>query len=211
MGNIDALIANLARDTAAVKPAPHPYMLSLQWTGIAAVYLILTLVLSGLRPDLMLKLQEPWFVTEIVTLVLIFVATSLSAAILSFPDLHQKRSAVLAPGLTFILFLVAIVCSWIADSPPAPLPVHNFECTISITLVALLPAAWTLYVMRKFASTHSYWAGSIALLFAFSVGALWLRLHEMNDSILHVVEWHYLPMLVFGLAGLWLGKTLLKW
>jgi hypothetical protein len=65
--------------------------------------------------------------------------------------------------------------------------------------------------MRKYASTHSYWAGSIALLFAFSVGALWLRLHEINDSILHVVEWHYLPMLGFGLAGLWLGKTLLKW
>ena len=211
MGNIDDLIDRLAQDTAAVKPAPHPYLLSLQWTGVAAVYLFLALVFSGLRPDLMLKFHEPWFFAEIAALVCIFVATSLSAAILAFPDLHQKRGAAFAPVLTFILFLLAIVCAWIADSPPAPLPVHSFECTISITLVALLPAVWTLYVMRKYASTHSYWAGSIALLFAFSVGALWLRLHEMNDSILHVVEWHYLPMIVFGLGGLWLGKKLLKW
>jgi hypothetical protein len=65
--------------------------------------------------------------------------------------------------------------------------------------------------MRKFASTHYHWAGSIALLFAFSVGALWLRLHEANDSVMHVVEWHYLPMIAFGIAGWLLGKTLLKW
>jgi len=211
MGNIDDLIDKLARDTAVVKPAPHPYLLSLQWMGVAAAYLILALVFSGLRPDLMLNLQQPWFVTEIAALVCIFIATSLSAALLAFPDLHQKRSAAFAPALAFVLFLLVMFCAWNADSPPAPLPVHSFECTISITLVALLPAAWTLYVMRKYASTHCRWAGSIALLFAFSVGALWLRLYEINDSILHVVEWHYLPMIVFGLAGLWLGKTVLKW
>lgn len=211
MGNIDDLIDRLAQDTAAVKPAPHPYLLSLQWLGGAVAYLFLALVFSGPRPDLMLKLQEPWFVTEIAALVSIFVATSLSAALLAFPDLYQKRGAVLAPVLSFVLFLLVIFCAWIADNPPAPLPVHSYECTICIILVALLPAAWTFYVMRKFASTHGQWAGSIALLFAFSVGALWLRLNEMNDSILHVVEWHYLPMLVFGLAGMWLGNKLLKW
>ena len=211
MGKIDDLIDRLAQDTEAVKPAPHPYLLCVQWTGVAAVYLILLLVFSGLRPDLMLNLQEPWFVAEIVALVGILVATSLGAALLAFPDLHQKRGVAFAPALTFVLFLLVMFCAWTADSPPALLPDHSFECTISITLVALLPAVWTLYVMRKYASTHGHWAGSIALLFAFSVGALWLRLHEINDSILHVIEWHYLPMLVFGLAGMWLGKTLLKW
>ena len=211
MGNIDDLIEKLARDTAGVNPAPHPYMLSLQWTGVAAAYLILALVFSGVRPDLMLNLQEPWFVAEIVALVGILVATSLGAALLAFPDLHQKRGVAFAPALTFVLFLLVMFCAWTADSPPALLPDHSFECTISITLVALLPAIWTLYIMRKYASTHCRWAGGIALLFAFSVGALWLRLHEINDSIPHVVEWHYLPMIVFGLTGLRLGKTLLKW
>jgi hypothetical protein len=65
--------------------------------------------------------------------------------------------------------------------------------------------------MRKYASTHYRLAGSVALLFSFSVGALWLRLHEMTDSIVHVIEWHYLPMLVIGIVGLWLGQRLLKW
>jgi len=65
--------------------------------------------------------------------------------------------------------------AWQADNPPAPLPVHSFECTRSIALLSLLPAAWMFYMMRKFASTHYHWAGSIAFLFAFSVGALWER------------------------------------
>lgn len=211
MGNTEELIAKLALDTEAVKPAPHPYALSLKWMGWAVAYLLLSLMFSGLRPDLMLKLHETWFVAEIAALVCIFVATSLSAALLSFPDMHQMPRLAFAPIITFALFLLVMLLAWQADNPPAPLPIHSFECTISITLFSLLPAAWTFYAMRKFASTHYHWAGSIALLFAFSVGALWLRLHEINDSIMHVVEWHYLPMIAFGIVGWWLGKKILKW
>ena len=211
MENIDELIGKLAQDAAVVKPAPHPYVLSLKWMGWAAAYLILSLALSGLRPDLMSKLHEPLFVAEIAALLGMFISTSISAALLAFPDLHQKRGVAFMPVAMFALFVLFIALAWHADSPPAPLPVHSFECTLSILLVSLLPAAWTLYAMRKFASTHYRWAGSIALLSAFSVGALWLRLHEVNDSILHLVEWHYLPMIACGIAGLWLGKKFLKW
>jgi len=211
MENIDDLINKLAQDAAAVKPAPHPYVLSLKWMGAAAAYLAVSLAVSGLRPDLMSKFHETWFAAEIVTLLGIFIATPFSAALLSFPDLHQKRGMAFAPVALFALFLLVILFAWNADSPPAPLPVHSFECTLSILLVALLPATWTFYAMRKFASTHYHWAGSIALLSAFSVGALWLRLHEINDSIMHLILWHYLPMLACGFAGLWLGKKILKW
>jgi len=211
MGNIEELIDQLAQETKAVKPAPHPYFLSLKWIGAAAIYLIISLALSGLRPDMAAKLHDPWFAAEIVALICIFVTTSVSAALLSFPDLHQMRRLAFAPVITFALFALLIFFAWQADNPPAPLPVHSFECTVSITLVLLLPAVWTFYAMRKFASTHYHWAGSIALLSAFSVSALWLRLHELNDSIMHVVQWHYLPMIAFGIAGLWLGKKVLKW
>lgn len=211
MENIDDLIDKLAQDATTVKAAPHPYMLSLKLAGWGTAYLILSLAISGPRPDLLEKFHQTWFAAEIAALIGIFISTSVSAALLAFPDLHQKRGAVFAPVLMFALFLLVILFAWHADTPPAPLPVHSFECTLSITLVSLLPAVWTFYVMRKFASTHYQWAGSIALLSAFSVGALWLRLHEVNDSILHLLEWHYLPMIAFGIVGLWLGKKILKW
>jgi len=211
MENIDDLVARLAQDASAVKPAPHPFLLSLKWMGAAAIYLAVSLAFSGLRPDWFERLHNTWFVAELLALLGIFIVTSLSAALLAFPDLHQKRALVFAPVLPFLVFLLVMFFAWRADSPPAALPVHSFECTIGIMLMALLPAVWTFYSMRSYASTHSQWAGGVALLSAFSVGALWLRLHEANDSISHVIVWHYLPMLVIGLIGMWLGKRLLKW
>ena len=211
MENIEELIVKLALNLEAVQPAPHPFILSLKWMGWAAAYLILSLAFSGLRPDLGLKLHEPWFIAEIAALVGIFVAISLSAALLSFPDMHQMRRLAFVPLFAFVLFVLVIFLAWQADSPPSPLPIHSFECTIGITLFSLFPAGCTFYAMRKFASTHYHWAGCIALLSAFSVGALWLRLHEVNDSITHVIQWHYLPMMVSGMVGLWLGKKILNW
>lgn len=211
MANINELINRLAKDGAAVKPAPHPLVLSLVWTAFAVVYIGVSLMISGSRPDLMLKLQEPLFAAEIATLAGVFIATCLSSALLSFPDLHQMRRVVYAPAIAFVLFVLAMFFAWQADSPPTQLPAHNMECTFMITLVAILPATWTFYVMRKYASTHQYWAGSTALLSAFSVGALWFRLYEPTDSIMHVIQWHYLPMIAIGLIGLGLGKMLLKW
>lgn len=211
MANIDDLIATLAEDAKPVSTAPHPYRLNLKWIAIATLYLIVSIVFSGIRPDLTIKLQQPLFVAEIAALVLIFTATSLSAALLSFPDLHQLRRLAFAPVIAFTLLVVVMLLAWQADHPPSPLPVHSIECTVSIALFSLLPAAWTFFEMRQFASTHYRLAGSIALLSAFSIGALWLRLYEATDSIVHIIEWHYLPMLAIGIIGLWLGEKILKW
>jgi len=211
MSNIEDLIDKLAQDTTTVKPAPHPFALSAKWMLTAAVYLAVSLMISGPRFDIETKLHDFWFVAEMAALLGIFFATSLSAALLSFPDMHQKRRAVLAPAVAFVVFIGVMFLSWQADSPPAPLPRHSFECSMMISMLSLLPAVWTFFQMRKFASTHSLWAGSIAMLFAFSIGAIWLRLDEINDSIIHVIEWHYLPMIAAGLIGMWLGKRFLKW
>ena len=211
MKDIDDLIGQLAQEGGAVKPAPHPISLSLKWMALSAAYLLVLLLVSGVRNELATAFENPWFAIEVALLVAIFITTSVSAALLSFPDMYQMRRAVWMPMAVFGVFACVLLMAWRADMPPAPLPVHGIECTLAILMVALMPGAWLLYAMRKLASTHYQSAGSIALLHAFSVGALWLRLQENNDSILHVLQWHYLPMIVFGILGLWVGKLILKW
>lgn len=211
MANIDELINRLVQDTATVKRAPHPFLLSIEWIAGAVFYLAAALMIFGTRDDLWLEFHKPWFAAETAALFGIFISTSLSAALLSYPDLHQKPWIAFAPIAALALFVLVMLLARYADDPPMPLPVHTYECTRSIVLLSLLPAAWMFHVMRRFAGTHYYWAGSIAFLFAFSVGALWERLHEQTDSIIHVVEWHYLPMIGFGIIGMWLGKMVLKW
>ncbi len=211
MKDIENLIGELAQESAAVKPARHPLSSSLQWIGLGFVYLLVLLLFKGVRNELLLALQHPWFVAEIALLVAVLLTTSISAALLSFPDMYQMRRLVWMPLAAFVLFAGVLFMAWRADTPPAPFPIHGIECTLAIIAASILPCVWMLYFMRKLASTHYQMAGSIALLHAFSIGALWLRLQENNDSILHVLQWHYLPMIVFGLVGLWMGKKILKW
>lgn len=211
MKDIESLIGQLAQEGGAVKPALHPLKLGLQWMALSAAYLLVLLLVSGVRNELAVAFENPWFAIEVALLVAMYIATSVSAALLSFPDVYQMRRAVWMPLAVFGVFACVLFMAWRGDVPPAPLPIHGIECTLAILMVALLPGAGLLYAMRQLASTHYQSAGSIALLHAFSVGALWLRLQENNDSILHVLQWHYLPMIGFGILGLWVGKLILKW
>ena len=211
MDNIEQLIKTLSNDATKIQPAPHPYLLTLKWTIVTIAYLSVLLGIFGPRPDFMQAIENQWFVAEILALFSIFVATLVTTSLLAFPDIHQKRAIAFAPILMIGMFLIVIFFAWNADHPPASLPDHTYECTLCIILVSLLPAVWTFYSLRKLASIHYRLAGGLALLSATSIGALWLRLYEVNDSIIHVVEWHYLPMFVIGLIGLWLGEIILKW
>lgn len=211
MENIDKLIASLAESAGNTKPATSPARLAVRWFFAALAYITVCLLATGLRPDLIVKLHAPWYLGEILGLAAILAAASWGTALLAYPDLYQKGKTVLAPGILLAFFGLLIGLSLQADSPPAPLPAHSYQCTLSISLLSLLPAAWIFYSLRKYASTHVYLAGSAALLYAFCIGAIWLRLHEINDSIIHVIEWHYVPMLGAALLGTWIGKLLLRW
>lgn len=211
MDNIEQLVASLSKDAQTLKPAPRPWLLGLKWLAAAAAYLLVALLITGLRPDWALQLHKPWFVAEVALLLGILVSTAFSAAILSFPDLHQQRRAAFAPVWIFALFAFLMLFARLADNPPSPLPVHSFECTLSILMFSLLPSVGIFYAMRQFASTRLRLSGIVAVLFAFGTGALWLRLHEQTDSIIHLIEWHYLPMFAVAAAGWWLGKKILKW
>lgn len=211
MNDMDKLVAELAEEAAVVHPAQHPYRLGIKLAAAGFAYLAILLAATGFRADLAPALGHPLYVAELAALLLIFLATSLSAAVLGFPDLHQKRMLAVAPLWMFGVLWAVIALAWNADQPPAPLPVHSYQCTLSIAGVAVPPAVWTLLALRRYASTHYYWAGGIAVLSAFSLGALWLRLHEVNNSIRHVIEWHYLPMIAAGMLGVGLGRLLLRW
>jgi hypothetical protein len=211
MANTEELIAALARDTTPARQVSHPYLLGAKWMAVSLVYLALTLVYSGLRADLLLKLHAPLFLVEIGALAGIVGAGSLSAALLAFPDLHQRRTLAYVPVILLAALAGLVFLAWQADSPPAPRPAHDVECLLCIASYTLLPATWMFYALRKYASTHYYLAGAITLLTSFSLGALSLRLSEQTDSIVHVIQWHYLPMIGVALMGLWLGRQLLKW
>lgn len=211
MNPIENLIAELTAQNAPRTLAPRPFLITLTWLGYAAGYFLIALLVSGTRPDLAAHLHDVEFVAEIILLLALVLASSVSAALLAFPDAYQKPRWTILP-LAFLAGLaVLLLLAYRTDNPPAPQPLHSWQCTMAIVMVAIIPSVWTLWMMRSFAALRRGMAGSVAVLFAFSVSALWLRLQELNDSISHVIAWHYLPMLIFAVLGWWLGKRVLRW
>ena len=211
MRSTEDLIDSLASEA---KPAPlpaSPARLFMRWVTVSLIYAGMWLLHFGLRQDLMEKLHAPMFVTELALLAGVMISAGFSAALLSFPDVHQKARLALAPLLPLSLLIALLFLAWRGDQPPAPQPAHGIECLLCIALFAVLPAGWLLYCLRKQASTHAALAGSAALLAAASAGCLALRLSEQADSALHLIAWHYLPLLGFALLGGWIGAKCFRW
>ncbi|MDP2760943.1 MAG: NrsF family protein [Sideroxyarcus sp.] len=112
--------------------------------------LLAALFASGLRPDPAQAVQHPLYVAELLLLLLILLSTTLSASLLAFPDLHQKRTPAHPPAALFGLFILLLIFAWRADMPPAPFPVHSFECTLDITFISLIPAVLAFFVLRSY-------------------------------------------------------------
>lgn len=205
------LIAELTGTMGRVIPAPSPWRIFGKWLLLSVIYIAATASFLHPRPDLLLKLHIGLFSMELLTLAAVIATSLLSSALLAFPDLYQRKKLAFLPLSAFALFCVVLLVEWHSDVPPAPLPPHSMTCLKCITLLSLLPEAFILYNIRKLASTHYYLAGSISCLAAFAVGALTLRLCEPTDSIIHLLQWHYLPMAAVAVIGLLAGKLCLKW
>jgi hypothetical protein len=208
----DDLIKQLAGEVTPVKKGVSPFGLAINWLAIMSVYGLVALLLMGMRPDLPAKMQSFLFCAEILSLAGLVASSTLGAALLSYPDLYQRRKLLSLPYVFAALFTFTLVAAWLADNPPAPAPQEEgWVCLLSISLIALLPATGIFYAVRRMATTHATQAGCCAVLTAFGIGALLLRMAEETDSISHIACWHYLPMVAVAYIGMQLGKLLLKW
>lgn len=206
----DTLIASLADDMKAVKPAAHPVTLLAKWLVVSLCYMSVLLCFSGLRPDLADQLHRPAYAAEVSLLLLIVLTCGISAVMLSFPDMYQKRWVTFTPAVPLLMFVGLMIAEYLQETP-LPKPPHGFECLLSIGFYSLVPALSMMLLLRNQASTHYNTAGGTALLASASMGCFALRLCEETNSIIHLVTWHYLPILGFALAGVWLGQKILKW
>lgn len=212
--NTNDLIEALSKDPQPLAlrgPGYYAWRLGL----VLALYAAVGIPLQGLRPDLPVQFLRPMFMVE-VTLLAVLVATSIMAAVLSmYPDNYQRRGLLTLPYMVFVALAVFIAGQWFLPldarmAMPKPLA-HGIECSLCIATLAMLPSAVIFWLLRKGASVHPWRAGSFAVLASASLGCLMLRMAEQNDSLTHLLHWHYLPTLLFAGLGACFGKYLLRW
>ncbi len=86
------------------------------------------------------------------------------------------------------------------------------ECLLSIPLIAIVPFALIIWVVRQAAApTNLSRAGAFIGLAAGSISALGYALHCTDDSVPFVALWYGGTIAVCTLAGVQLGPRLLRW
>lgn len=213
--NLDDLINKLSSEIKPVKSMPNPIFWVMGLFLVLGFYAIILQMVSGLRSDLVLQLGRFSFTAELILVFLLLLSSLVAAVLVMYPDSYQKSPLLKLPVGFFVLTLVFLTAQlFMMPNVLMVIPEvisHKMECTICIGTIALIPSALLFVALRQGATTHPLQAGLFVVLAASSLGYLFLRLYEPVDSVAHVLIWHYLPMIVFALFGVLLGKAILKW
>lgn len=213
--DMQQLIQDLSQDAKPDVPNFAPERWVQYLICVIAMYGLIAQTLLGIRTDLATQFTRPLFVAEIVLLVALVVSGAVASVLSMYPDAYQKPKWLAVPFGVFAA-LVALVGSqiYMPLDTRMVIPEHamqGMECTICIASFSIIPSALIFSLIRKGANVHPFLAGALAVLTASAVGCLTLRLSEMNDSLMHLALWHYLPTLAFACVGALLGKWILKW
>ncbi|MFT7087082.1 MAG: hypothetical protein ACJAZX_000509 [Rickettsiales bacterium] len=213
MQTID-LITKLSNEAKPVKPMISP----VKWVAfllvICAIYASAAQIFLGIRADLATQFMRPLFAAEISLISLLFVSSIISATLNIYPDLYQKLRLTKLPYIILLLLSSLLIFQIFIPDSSSSLKYpddHKIMCSACIALLSFIPAILIFVILKKGAATRPFQAGLFAVLAASSLGSLIFRLFEDNDSISHILTWHYLPMIFLALIGTLIGKLLLKW
>ena len=214
--NTADLIASLSAEAKPAKRARTPSYWAFRLMAFFALYAVGCQFFLGFRSDLGLQLTRPLFAVEALLLSMLLLSSMVAAVLVIYPDAYQKPQLLKLPYLisALLVVLMGIQLGMPTDSRmimPERADVHAIECALCIASVALIPSALIFGLLRKGANVHPFQAGSFAVLASSAIGGLTLRLAEENDTIMHLVQWHYIPTLLFAALGAFAGKWLLKW
>ncbi|MCH2547171.1 MAG: DUF1109 domain-containing protein [Alphaproteobacteria bacterium] len=215
MTDLSKVIDSLSEDSESFMPLRAPQNTLWRIYAFILLYSAIALLILLPRPEILLALQNPALVTELLLLMAIVGAGLRAAIYLGYPDAYQKRGVVVWPALMCLALVGIIMAELMGVMPeiafPTPASTHLYACVLCIAVVSLVPSVLLFYLLKKAASTHPFTAGACIVLASTALGALLLRISEANDDMLHIVQWHYVPVFLFALCGAGIGKLLLRW
>lgn len=207
----DDLINALSRDALPAVPPPGRHLLQAM-AIMVPVSLCLMLSIIGLREDALMAVGEGWFAIKLMVMALV---TACGWLLLD---------AASRPGRRVPLWLLAVVAGvfgaacladvWLmgaAEWQERLLGDNAARCLVTVPLLALLPLAGAIHVLRDSAPASPALAGAAAGLFAGGIGAVLYGLHCTDDSPLFLAVWYVGGIMLVVAAGALAGRKWLVW
>jgi hypothetical protein len=205
----DNLIENLAKDLEPVRGGSQRLPPSLRWFAVTILCVGTGVSLLGLRSDIISAIYSISFWLQLSLIVLLSISAISAAFILSIPG-HDKTKIVPwlvgAPlSMWFLQFLVGI--SWDNLSTPW----QGYFCSTEILALGILPGAFLIFLIRKSAPTNLGLTGTFGMIGTAAAAAVGTHFTCSLQEPMHLMLFHFAPILVIGAVGILIGKRLLRW
>lgn len=180
--------------------------------AVAAVGVMLLAL--GVRTDLTKAAPLIFLVAKLVFAIAIAVVASIYLMRMARPG-GEGRIAITWAALPFAAtMLLAVVSLAFAPGSHWSMMIMGdqwLECLLSIPVIAIVPFAAVIWVMRRMAPTDLTRAGAVAGLVAGALSAAGYALHCTDDFLPFVALWYGGTIVLCTLAGAMLGPRLLRW
>lgn len=208
----DQLIAAMAADT---RNDPSVGPLALRWfLPVLVLAGAIALMVLGVRPDLAASLAAP--VTAMKPLLPLTVALAAGCAVLRRARPEEKAGRLIWPvvliaGLSLLWLMATMAGMPAAQWWPVAKGQTLWFCLIAVPVIAAVPLAVLIAVLRNGASTAPMRSGALAGLSAGAGAAAIYALHCTEDSPLFFLCWYALGIVAVGLIGALAGRHWLRW
>ena len=206
--NSDELVRSLVADLRPVRRLRSSGTRTLLWAAFALACVCAGAYAFGTRTDLSAKLHDPSFLAEGASLLLVFLLSGRGAFRFSVPGMERRKTAPALPLFGVLAWLLLIAARHSSASEPvAP---AGLGCCVRMICLALTPTLGLWWMLRRAAPLERGWTGLLALLSAGSLAVLGTQAICAKDEPLHLLLWHFAPLLVVVLLGAGLGESLLS-
>ncbi len=174
----------------------------------------LSLFILPIRFDLNDRILSFFFQSETTAIFIVFLTAAFVTYRSSLPGQLQRRDKVLG-GIALSVFILMLLSKMSIHTVSAELfnelYMYRGWCGPTILGVALLEAVLVFTVARLGASTHPAVTAAWGSLSAGALGLFAMQFICFRENFMHVVVWHFTPVAILLVSGVYFGRRLLKW
>lgn len=208
--DLDTLIQSLSDTPPTRKRLTHPLYGAVLWLIFAIGFLGSSLYMTGIRYDVANKLSDPAFVFELALIAMMSVSAAICALYLYIPDMRGKKWLIAVPMSLFGAFATYSLSRALLEQYGLPIPQFHM-CYKNAAIFSVVPALAILVLSMRGKTTRPMTMAFMNALSVGGLGYLGLRLSCSMGDMGHLLVFHLLPYLAFGLVVGLLARYLYRW
>jgi hypothetical protein len=213
MTTTPGLIDSLVADVKPVRRLGPPSVRAVCWLLFAALMLALVALGHGVRPDLMLRLHQPAFVTGVAAALITGTLAALASFIASVPGRSWQWLLLPVPALAVWIFSISYGCltDWVSIGPEGMSAGETARCFATLALTGIPLSLLILIMLRHVARLAPTPIAMMASLAVAAMTAVALSLFHPIDASAMILMWNFGVAVLFLTIGRLGGRQLFGW